>query len=202
MELASETIVNAAREGLRVTEVPAPYNPRLGESKLNTVRDGWRHLRFLLLAAPNFLFVLPGLALIGMGVAVTAISFLAPTGIEIGSLTWQSVFAGGIFLAIGTNALVFGLMTKTFGADRGIFREDAWVRAYRRVFSLERMLGLAAVLFILGGLINLGLLAVWLSGNRMAVGLQLAALAESLMIVGANLGLAGFLCVAIEDRRV
>jgi hypothetical protein len=202
MELASEMIVNAAREGLRVTEVPAPYNPRLGESKLNTVRDGWRHLRFLLLAAPNFLFVLPGLALIGMGVAVTAISFLAPAGIEIGSLTWQSVFAGAIFLAIGTNALVFGLMIKTFGADRGIFREDAWVRAYRRVFSLERTLGLAAVLFVLGGVINLGLLAIWLSGSRMGVGLQLAALAESLMIVGANLGLAGFLGVAIEDRRL
>jgi Glycosyl transferase family 2 len=202
MELASEMIVNAAREGLRVTEVPAPYQPRMGESKLNTVRDGWRHLRFLLLAAPNFLFVLPGLALVGMGLVVTAISFLAPTGIEIGSLTWQSVFAGAIFLAIGTNALVFGLMTKTFGADRGIFREDAWVRAYRKVFSLERMLALAALLFVLGGIINVGLLGVWLSGSRLAVGLQLAALAESLIIVGANLGLAGFLGVAIEDRRL
>ena len=89
MELASEMIVNAAREGMRVAEVPAPYNPRIGESKLNTVRDGWRHLRFLLLSAPNFLFVLPGLALLGMGIAVEAISFLAPAGIEIGSLTWQ-----------------------------------------------------------------------------------------------------------------
>ena len=60
MELASEMIVSAARAGMTIAEVPAPYAIRRGESKLNAVRDGWRHLRFLLLAAPDFLFILPG----------------------------------------------------------------------------------------------------------------------------------------------
>lgn len=201
MELASEMIVNAAREGLQVTEVPAPYSVRLGESKLNTVRDGWRHLRFLLVSAPNFLFVLPGLALVGMGLAVLAISFLAPTGIEIGSLNWQSVFAGSIFLAIGANALVFGLITKTYGVDRGFLKEDRLVRFYRRIFSLERVLAVAGILMVIGLALNFGLLAIWLSGSKLALGLQFAALAQSLMIVGANVGMAGFLAVAIADRR-
>ena len=201
MELASEMIVNAAREGLAVTEVPAPYSVRLGESKLNTVRDGWRHLRFLLVSAPNFLFVLPGLALVGMGLAVLAISFLAPTGIEIGSLNWQSVFAGSIFLAIGANALVFGLITKTYGVDRGFLKEDRLVRFYRKIFSLERVLALAGILMVVGLALNFGLLAIWLSGSKLALGLQFAALAQSLMIVGANVGMAGFLAVAIADRR-
>lgn len=201
MELASEMIVNAAREGLQVTEVPATYNLRLGESKLNTVRDGWRHLRFLLVSAPNFLFVLPGIAMVGMGLAVLAISFLAPTGIEIGSLNWQSVFAGSIFLAIGANALVFGLITKTYGVDRGFLKEDGLVRFYRRVFSLERVLAVAGILMVLGLVLNLGLLVIWLSGSKLGLGLQFAALAQSLMIVGANVGMAGFLAVAIADRR-
>ena len=201
MELASEMIVNAAREGLQVTEVPAPYSVRLGESKLNTVRDGWRHLRFLLVSAPNFLFVLPGLALVGMGLAVLAISFLAPTGIEIGSLNWQSVFAGSIFLAIGANALVFGLITKTYGVDRGFLKEDRLVRFYRKIFSLERVLAVAGILMVVGLALNFGLLAIWLSGSKLALGLQFAALAQSLMIVGANVGMAGFLAVAIADRR-
>lgn len=201
MELASEMIVNAAREGLQVTEVPAPYSIRLGESKLDTVRDGWRHLRFLLLAAPNFLFVLPGLALVGMGIAVVAISFLAPAGITVGSLPWQPIFAATIFLAIGSNALILGMITKTYGVDRGLLKEDAWVRFYRRVFSLERVLGLAAVLIAIGGLLDLALLGVWLAGSRAELGLQYAALAQSLLIVGANLGMAGFLAVAIDDRR-
>jgi len=201
MELASEMIVNAAREGLQVTEVPAPYNVRLGESKLNTLRDGWRHLRFLLLAAPNFLFVLPGLALVGMGLAVVAISFLAPAGIAIGSLPWQPIFAATIFLAIGSNALILGMITKTYGVDHGLLKEDAWVRLYRRVFSLERVLGLAVGMIVVGGVLDLALLAVWLSGSRVDLGLQYAALAQSLLIVGANLGMAGFLAVAIDDRR-
>ena len=201
MELASEMIVNAAREGLAVTEVPAPYSVRLGESKLNTVRDGWRHLRFLLVSAPNFLFVLPGLALVGMGLAVLTISFLAPTGIEIGSLNWQSVFAGSIFLAIGANALVFGLITKTYGVDRGFLKEDRLVRFYRKIFSLERVLAVAGILMVVGLALNFGLLAIWLSGSKLALGLQFAALAQSLMIVGANVGMAGFLAVAIADRR-
>jgi glycosyltransferase involved in cell wall biosynthesis len=201
MEFASEMIVNAAREGLRVTEVPAPYNARLGESKLNTVRDGWRHLRFLLLAAPNFLFVLPGLALLGMGLAVIAISFLAPGGIEVGSLTWQPVFAGSILLAIGANALLFGLITKTYQVSRGMLSEDRWVRVYRRFFRLERVLGLAAGLIVGGGLIDIALFGVWASGLRLDLGLQLAALAQSLIIVGANLGMGGFLAVALDDRR-
>jgi hypothetical protein len=201
MELASEMIVNAAREGLTITEVPAPYNVRLGESKLNTVRDGWRHLRFLLISAPNFLFVLPGLALVGMGAVVTALSFLAPGGIEIGSLAWQPVFAGSIFLAIGANALVFGAITKTYGVDRGILREDAWTRFYRRWFSLERVLGVGGALLVLGLVLNLALFVIWAVGGRLALGLQFAALAQGLMIVGANVGLAGFLAMAIADRR-
>jgi glycosyltransferase involved in cell wall biosynthesis len=201
MELASEMIVNAAREGLQIAEVPAPYTVRLGESKLNTVRDGWRHLRFLLISAPNFLFVLPALAFIGMGIAVTAISFLAPAGIEIGSLTWNSVYAGSIFLSIGTNALLFGIITKTYGVDRGILKEDAWVRVYRRFFSLERVLAVGAALFFGGILLNLGLFTLWATGSRHEEGLQLASLAQSLMIVGANTGMAGFLAMAIADRR-
>jgi glycosyltransferase involved in cell wall biosynthesis len=201
MELASEMIVNAAREGLTITEVPAPYNVRLGESKLNTVRDGWRHLRFLLISAPNFLFVLPGLALVGMGAVVTVLSFLAPGGIEIGSLAWQPVFAGSIFLAIGANALVFGAITKSYGVSRGILREDAWTRFYARFFSLERVLGVGGALLVLGLVLNLGLFVVWAAGGKLTLGLQLAALAQGLMIVGANVGLAGFLAMAIADRR-
>jgi glycosyltransferase involved in cell wall biosynthesis len=201
MELASEMIVNAARTGLQIAEVPAPYNVRLGESKLNTVRDGWRHLRFLLISAPNFLFVLPGLALVGMGLVVTGLSLLAPGGIEIGSLAWQPVFAGSIFLSIGANALIFGAITKSYGVDRGILREDRWTRFYRRFFSLERVLAVGGMLFVAGLALNAGLFGVWALGNKLALGLQLAALAQSLMIVGANIGLAGFLAMAIADRR-
>lgn len=201
MEFASEMIVKAARQGLQVTEVPAPYNVRLGESKLNTVRDGWRHLRYLLLAAPDLLFVLPGAVLASAGIGVALVSFLPGAGIDIGSLTWQPVFASSILLAVGANALLFGLLTKSYLVRRGLTREDRLVRLYRRFFSLERVLLLAGVLVLAGVVLDGWLFLVWASGGRQPLGLQLAAVAQTLVIVGANSGLAGFLTVVVDEPR-
>jgi hypothetical protein len=198
MEFASEMIVRAARSGLRITEVPAPYAIRRGESKLSTVRDGWRHLRFLLLAAPDYLFILPGLVLSVLGLATFVISFVAPVGVPIGALTWQPVFAATIFLAIGANALLLGMIAKLHGCAAGLLPEDRWVRRYRRVFRLERILVLAALMVVAGIALDLWLFGVWAAGSHYALGLQLAALAQSLLIVGAELGMAGFLVVTID----
>jgi glycosyltransferase involved in cell wall biosynthesis len=200
MEFASEMLVNAAHRGLSVAEVPAPYALRLGDSKLNTVRDGWRHLRFLLVAAPNLLFVLPGLALAGAGLVVTALSFLAPEGVAVGSLTWQPVFAGSILLAVGVNALLFGLLSKLYLVRRGRHRDDRSVRMYRRVVTLERVLGLAGVLVLVGAALDGLLFVVWAGGGKLGLGLQLAALAQTAIVVGANLGMAGFLAAVIGER--
>jgi glycosyltransferase involved in cell wall biosynthesis len=193
MELASEMIVSAARAGLTMAETPAPYNIRLGESKLNTVRDGWRHLRFLLLAAPDFLFTLPGAVLAIVGIGATVVSFVAPAGVEAGTLTWQPVFAATILLAVGVNALLFGVVAKLYGVAQGLLPADRWWRAYRRWFRLEAVLAVGGVVFVSGLLIDAVLFIVWATGGRADAGLQLAALAQTLLIVGAELGLAGFL---------
>jgi hypothetical protein len=198
MEFASEMIVRAARAGMQITEVPAPYAVRRGESKLSTFRDGWRHLRFLLLAAPDYLFVLPGLVLMSLGALTFVASFAAPLGVAVGSLTWQPVFAATIFLAIGTNAVLLGLVAKIHACARGLLNEDRWVRIYRRVFRLETVLLLAAVLVGAGITLDLWLFTIWASGGQHALGLQLAALAQTLLIVGSEIGMTGFLVVAID----
>ena len=199
MELASEMIVRAARSGWRITEVPTRYYARQAPSKLSTVRDGWRHLRFLLLAAPDFLFVIPGLLMTALGILVTVLGFTAPAGVTVGSVTWQPVFAGTILLAIGVNSTLLGAIAKIHACARGLLREDAWVRIYRRSFRLETVLLLAAVMVLGGGLLDIGLFFVWAGGGQPGNGLQLAALAQSLLIVGAELGMSGFLVVAIDQ---
>ncbi len=200
MELASEMIVTAKRAGLRVTEVPTHYAVRQGESKLDTVRDGWRHLRFLLLAVPDFLFTAPGLAMTMLGLLTLVGSFVEPTGIRIGSITWQPVFAASILLAIGVNATLFGVIAKIHACAAGRLPEDRWVRAYRRWFRLEGVLALALACVVAGGLLDLALFVVWASGGQVGQQLQFAALAQSLLIVGAELGMAGFLVVTIDGR--
>jgi len=198
MELASEMIVSAARAGFRIVEVPAPYAVRRGESKLNTLRDGWRHLRYLLLAAPDFLFTLPGAALVLLGVAATTISLAAPDGVQVGPMTWRPVFAGTILLAIGVNAVLFGVIAKLFGVSRGLLREDRWSALYRRWFKLEAALGLAALLFFAGLVLELLLFGAWTTSAVRIDGLQHAALAQTLMIVGAELGFSAFLVVTVQ----
>jgi hypothetical protein len=179
--------------------VPAPYAVRQGDSKLNTVRDGWRHIRYLLLAAPDFLFTLPGLVMIALGVVTSVVSFVAPGGVEIGSLSWQPVFAATILLAIGVNSVLVGVVAKLYGASHGLRHEDRWVRLYRRWFHLEWVLALAALLFVCGLLIDGLLFVVWAESSQVALGGQLAALAQTLLIVGAELGMAAFLIVTVES---
>jgi len=111
---------------------------------------------------------------------------------------WQPVFAGTIFLAIGVNAMLFGAVAKIHACARGLLPEDAWVRVYRRSFRLETVLLLAAVFVLSGGAIDLGLFGVWTGGTQLAGGLQLAALAQCLLILGAELGMAAFLVLAID----
>jgi len=198
MEFASEMIVRAARAGFTIAEVPAPYAIRQGESKLSTFRDGWRHLRFLLLAAPDYLFILPGLILTTLGIATLVASFTSPVGVEVGSVRWQPVFAATILLAIGANALLLGMIAKLHGNALGLLPEDRWVRLYRRVFRLERVLLLALAMVLVGSAVDLWLFGIWASGGQQAMGLQLAAMAQAMLIVGAQLGMAGFLVVTID----
>jgi len=199
MELASEMILKAFRRGLHVTEVPIPYRVRKGESKLSTFRDGWRHLRFLLLHTPQYLFLVPGAILVFAGALALALSLAASGGVTIGTLTWQPVFAGGIFLIIGTNALMIGVATHLYATTRGILNEDALTRFYRHYVTLERVLGLALVFLVIGIALDGLIFYEWVSGNDLAVStVGLAALAQSSVIVGANVALGGFLIALVD----
>ncbi|MCH8064899.1 MAG: glycosyltransferase [Chloroflexi bacterium] len=199
MELASEMILKAYRRGLKVAEVDTSYAVRKGETKLNTFRDGWRHLRFLLLYSPHYLFLVPGLVLMLLGILSLGITLGASGGVTIGTLTWQPVFAGGILLVVGTNAMVIGIATHLFAASRDIIPEDWVVRVARQYATLERMLGLAFAIVAIGAGLDALLFYEWVSGNDLGVSTAgLAAVAQTSMIVGANLALGGFL-IALMD---
>ena len=135
-----------------------------------------------------------------LGIMATVIALAAPQGLQIGPTVWRPVFAGTILLAIGVNAMLFGVIAKLFGVSHGLLREDRWARLYRRLFRLEALLGLAALLFVGGLLIEVLLFGAWTTSAVAITGLSLAATAQTLMIVGAELGLAGFLVVTVETR--
>jgi glycosyltransferase involved in cell wall biosynthesis len=146
MELASEIVVKASRANLRAKEIPITYHPRIGESKLNSLRDGWRHLRFLLLLSPDYLFVVPGAAAAVLGF-LGQLPLLALSGSP--RLLLAKVLLALLTL-VGTQLLTLGLFAKTYGKRIGLeasTRVSEWVE---RTFTLERGLAVATGLGLAG----------------------------------------------------
>ncbi len=199
MEFASEMILKARRRGLRVGEVPITYFPRVGEAKLNTFRDGWRHLRFLMLFTPASVFTVPGLFLSILGAVAMATALLVSRG-AVGSWPhWPAVFIGPILLMVGLNALLLGVAAHMIAASKGITGESRLLRLYRQRVSLEAVLVAAGVL-VAGGI---GVYAFLGLDPELASPLQEAqvgALAQSLTVVGVNAALVAFLLSLLKTE--
>lgn len=115
MEFASEMIMEAGARGLDITERPITYHPREGEATLESFRDGWRHIEFMLMNAPGYLFTLPGAVLAGFGWLVMSV-----VALEVGfggvTLGTHAAIAGGLLSVVGTQVASLGLLTSGTGA--------------------------------------------------------------------------------------
>jgi glycosyltransferase involved in cell wall biosynthesis len=114
MEFASEMILKAAKRDVAVGEVPIDYYPRTGDSKLNTWRDGWRHLRFMLVHSSTFLFVVPGLILLVLGLIV--MFALAAGPIEVFGVHWyiHAMIVGSTATLVGAQIVQLGVFARTY----------------------------------------------------------------------------------------
>src|SRR6266566_8108168 len=113
MEFASEMVIRASKEKLRIAEFPIAYHPRGGESKLSSFRDGWRHLRFLLVHSPTHLFLIPGIALAALG---ALISLAVVARLDLFGRTWDlhAEIAGALLTIVGTQILALGLCAHAY----------------------------------------------------------------------------------------
>jgi hypothetical protein len=194
MELASEMLINSARAGLRIQEVQAGYRPRIGQSKLATWSDGWRHLLLIFMLAPDLLLIGPGLTLLALGSAMLGVSFLHPTGVQIGSIVWQPVFFSGIAIVLGMEALLAGavLAHTSSVTPTGVGHRFAFVG---RPNFPRRCVVVGVAMAILGLALNLLLFFLWL-GDKTHSALShfgLASLSQSLIIVGGTVATFGIL---------
>jgi glycosyltransferase involved in cell wall biosynthesis len=156
MELASEMVVKATLGRIPIAQVPT-HLYRDGRSRpphLKPWRDGWRHLRFLLLYSPRWLFFYPGLALFAIGVVCGAI--LVATDITIGAATFSIgtlAICCGLVL-IGYQSVWFAVLSKAFASREGLLPRDVRIDRFRRRFPLEAAL-LVGALAVLAGLAGL-----------------------------------------------
>ena len=165
MEFASEMVINAAKLGLKITEVPVTYYPREGESKLRTVRDGWRHLRYMLLRSPTHLFTLPGLAMVLLGMLVMVPFLWGPVVIAGRPFDIHAMLLVGLGVLVGYQILILGVYARVFAVEAGIDTADGLLRVILREFSLEKGILLGSGLVCVGLVVGGGVLVKWLSSD-------------------------------------
>lgn len=153
MEFASEMVVKATLLGMRITEVPTTLD-KDGRSRpphLRPWRDGWRHLRFLLLFSPRWLFLYPGLLVMLVGLGLGAMLMRGPVmlGNRHGLGVHSLLYASGAVL-LGYQAVTFAFLARIFAFNEGLTHDDLTVRRLCRWFTLELGLAVGALLIVLG----------------------------------------------------
>jgi glycosyltransferase involved in cell wall biosynthesis len=206
MEFASEMIVKATLAGWRIAEVPTTLSPA-GRSRpphLRSWRDGWRHLRFLLMMTPRWLMLYPGLALVAIGTTVQAALYHAPIFVgRVGFDIHTMLYAAGATV-LGVQLVLFSILARSVGVLKNVLPMSRALAHFLGLFTLERgiLLGLSL------GLAGFGL-AVYSLGRWASVELgpldppammRVAIPSVTLMITGAEIAFASFLLGFIDPR--
>jgi glycosyltransferase involved in cell wall biosynthesis len=200
MEFASEMVIRAAKAKLAIAEVEIEYHPRGGESKLSRFRDGWRHLRFLLIHNPTYLFIIPGFVLAGLG-AVASITVLAHISLLGRSWDLHALIGGELLTIIGTQVLALGLCAHAYGTYF-MGEQDAWFDAMRARFRLEHGLMLGGAITLAGLVTALVILIRWINHGFGPLSEEnLAIAASELVIVGLQIFFSSFLLSILGLRR-
>lgn len=199
MEFASEMIVRAVLSGLSITEVPTQLSPdgRTRRPHLRKWRDGWRHLRFLLLYSPRWLFLYPGVALTTLG--TSALVWLFPSARQVGGVRFdlQTMLFAATAVIVGSAAISFALLSKVLAVSQGLLHSDERLTRFLARATLERGLGVGMVLSVLG-VSGLGIeLVRWSNKDFGSLdvfeSMRLSIVAAVLLIVGLQMALSSFL---------
>jgi glycosyltransferase involved in cell wall biosynthesis len=163
MEFASETVVKASLHGLRITEVPTTLSVdgRNRPPHLRSWRDGWRHLRFLLLYSPRWLFLYPGLLLMLVGAVVSGWLLVGPRVVDGITLDVHTFLYAAMAIVIGYQTVIFAIFTKVFAITEGLLPEDPRLKTLFNYIRLETGIVAGALLLAAGIGLSIYALSFW-----------------------------------------
>ena len=200
MEFASEMVIRASKEKLAISEFPIEYHPRGGESKLSRFRDGWRHLRFLLVHSPTHLFIVPGAVLLVLGLLISIISL---TQLPIFGRAWNlhTVIGGELMAVVGVQIIALGLCAHAYGTYF-MGEKDPWFDRMRARYRLEHGLMLGGAVVFVGLVLGAIIVGTWINRGFGALSEErLAATAAALIIIGLQVFFSSFLLSILGLRR-
>lgn len=199
MEFASEMIVKATLGGLRVTEVPTTLQPdgRDRPPHLRSWRDGWRHLRFLLVHAPAWLFMFPGLALLALGVGFGVPLAMGPLPMGRFTLDIHTLLYAAVTACVGLQMLLFAGLSSGHAVQIGVLPRMPAGLAWMRTVSLERGLLAGLALMLGGAALAAGTIWMWSGADFQAVDparlMRVAIPAAALVLAGTQVATTAFL---------
>jgi len=208
MEFASEMVVKATLAGWRIAEVPTVLSPdgRSRAPHLRSWRDGWRHLRFLLMMSPRWLMLYPGASLIVIGVASEIAILHGP--IVIGGVGFDihtMLYAAGATI-LGVQLVLFSLLARTVGVLKNVLPMTPLLARFLRVFTLERGIVLGVTLGVAGLALAVYSVENWAHARLAALDpatvMRIAIPSVTLMLAGAEIVFASFLLGFIDARAV
>ena len=167
MEFASEMVVKAALFGLRIGEIPVTLR-KDGRSRpphLRTWRDGWRHLRFLLMYSPRWLYLWPGLLLVLAGAGLLAWLYPGPRHLGAARLDVHAMLGAAVMVLAGVEAITFALFAKVFAVTEGFLPADPRVSRASRLLSLEAGLVASAALLLAGAALCASVAGDWIASG-------------------------------------
>jgi glycosyltransferase involved in cell wall biosynthesis len=200
MEFASEMVIRAAKEKLDIRQIPIEYHPRAGESKLSSFRDGWRHLRFLLVHQPTYLFLVPGAFMSLLGALIT---LMVVSQAHVLGRAWDihTMIGGALLLIVGSQVLGLGLAARAYGVYFMGERDRLFEYFHARV-KLEHGLLAGAILILLGFVLGGVIIVRWADhGFGQLSEARLAVLAAATTIVGIQVFFSAFLLSILGLRR-
>jgi glycosyltransferase involved in cell wall biosynthesis len=197
MEFATEMVANAAHHGLRITEMPVRLYPdKRGRSPhLRSFRDGWRHLRFILTYAPDYLYLGPGALMLAAGLLLQALLVAGPREVRGVSFGIHYLALGAMLSLVGFNVINLGVLAKALMRQRYASLKSRTLSLLARSFSLEGGLITGALAMLAGLAIDGAILAVWLAhpGEAMESTVHLAFVATTMVVLGLNMIFSSFL---------
>lgn len=197
MEFASEMVINAARNGLRITEIPIRLFPdkRSHPPHLRSFRDGWRHLRFIMTYAPDHLFLIPGVFMLILGLALQAILADGPTCVFGFPLGIHFLALGSLLTLAGYNVLNLGILGKVIVGTKHPKLKSRVASWFIKRFSLEKGLLLGGLLAFGGIVADFLILSTWLRqiGEPLEETVHPAFVASTAIVLGLNVMLSAFL---------
>jgi len=165
MEFASEMVVSASKNRLKICEVPISYNTRRGKSKLKSFSDGWRHLRFILMYSPTYLFLVPGLFLFLVGLVSIILLKQGPLSIAGFNIDIHFMLLGSLLTLLGYQIINLGLCARTYAITIGFEKHDKLIDFIAKHISLERGVVIGIGVFLIGFFVSFKILFSWVHGS-------------------------------------